>query len=77
MPESMATCVIRVNKQEIRVDEGLLQGRRVLELAGLDPDGYDLFKISGQDSKKLALDATVSIVDGMQCNAILKSVPYG
>jgi len=77
MPESMTTCVIRVNKQEIRVDEGSLQGSRVLELAGLNPDEYDLFKISGQDSEKLALDAVVSIEDGMQCNAILKSVPYG
>ena len=77
MHRGMATCVIRVNKQEIRVDEGPLQGRRVLELAGLTPDEYDLFKMSGQDAEKLAPDAAVTIECGMQCNAILKSVPYG
>ena len=76
MPLGM-TCTVRVNRREIQVGAGSLKAEQILELAGLSPDEYDLFRVSGQDSEKLDPGVVVEIEDGMQCNAILKSVPYG
>ena len=75
--EEMDGCTIRVNKKFVRVAGDPLDGRQILDLAGFSPDEYDLFRVSGQDSKKIEPGRPVAIEDGMQCNAILKSVPYG
>lgn len=73
----MAEMTIRVNRQEIRVAEKVLYAWQILELAGLDPDEYELFAVSGQDSTRLERGAPVNIEDGMRCNTILKSVLFG
>ena len=69
--------VIIVNKKQIRVDEDSLTGRQILEKAGLDANQYDLFLVRGQNSEKIEAEQGVSIKNGLQFNAILKSVPYG
>ena len=68
---------IIVNKTRIRVSEDSLDGRQILELAGFNPNEYDLFQISGQDNNMVEPGKPVVIEDGMRCNAILKNVPYG
>lgn len=73
----MAEMTIRVNRQEIRVAEKVLYAWQILERAGLDPGEYELFAVSGQDSTRLEQGAQVKIEDGMRCNTILKSVPFG
>jgi len=69
--------VIIVNKKQIRVDEDSLTGKQILEKAGLDANQYDLFLVRGQNSEKIEAEQGVSIKNGLQFNAILKSVPYG
>lgn len=69
--------VIIVNKKQIRVDDDSLTGRQILEKAGLDANQYDLFLVRGQNSEKIEAEQGVSIKNGLQFNAILKSVPYG
>lgn len=69
--------VIIVNKKQIRVDEDSLTGRQILEKAGLDANQYDLFLVRGQNSEKIEAEQGLSIKNGLQFNAILKSVPYG
>ena len=69
--------VIIVNKKQIRVDKDSLTGRQILEKAGLDANQYDLFLVRGQNSEKIEAEQGVSIKNGLQFNAILKSVPYG
>ena len=69
--------VIIVNKKQIRVDKDSLTGRQILEKAGLDANQYDLFLVRGQKSEKIEAEQSVSIKNGLQFNAILKSVPYG
>ena len=69
--------VIIVNKKQIRVDEESLTGRQILEKAGLDANQYDLFLVRGQNSEKIEVEQGLSIKNGLQFNAILKSVPYG
>jgi hypothetical protein len=69
--------VIFVNKKQFRVTEDKLTGSQILQLAGYDPNQYDLFLVHGQKSEQIAPDQSVEIKDGMHFNAIPKNVPYG
>jgi len=69
--------VIFVNKKQIKVIADSLNGKQILELAGYDPNQYDLFLVHGQNSQKIELEQMIEIKNGMHFNAILKSVPYG
>jgi hypothetical protein len=69
--------IIFVNKKEFRVTEDALTGTQILQLAGFDPNQYDLFLIRGQKSDQIAPDQSVKIENGLHFNAIPKNVPYG
>ena len=68
---------IYVNKKKFYVKEDTLTGKEILELAGFDPNKYDLFLIRGQNSELIPDARRIEIKNDQQFNAILKSVPYG
>lgn len=57
------TYVFRVGKQRIEVQEPIIMGRRILELAGkVPPENYTLRQIvHGAEPKVIALDETVDL----------------
>ena len=69
--------VIYINKKKISVKENSLTGRQILVLADLDVNQFDLFLVHGQNSEKIESEHAVAIKNGLDFNAILKSVPYG
>lgn len=68
---------ITVNRRKIEVKDSMLTGETILELAGYEPDEYNLFQIRGQDARLISLDQKLNIKDAMYFNAVLKNVPYG
>jgi len=69
--------VVHVNKKRFEVSEEKLTGTQILQLAGYDPNQYDLFLVHGQKDELIAPNQPVEIENGLQFNAILKNVPYG
>lgn len=69
---------IFVNKVKIRVEANVLTGKAILELAGFNPQEYDLYlKDEGPQEKKIGFDELVPIKNGLRFNAIRREVPYG
>jgi len=69
--------VISVNKKRFDVSEESLTGTQILQLAGYDPNQYDLFLVHGQKDELIGPGQNVPMEDGLHFNAILKNVPYG
>ncbi len=69
--------VIFVNKKRLGVVEEKLTGTQILQLAGYDPNQYDLFLVKGQKDELIGASQAVEIADALHFNAILKNVPYG
>ncbi|MGC8516187.1 MAG: multiubiquitin domain-containing protein [Thermoplasmata archaeon] len=68
---------IFVNKKRLLVSENTLSGKQILEIAGLNPAEYDLYRVQGQKSEPIQQNQEVKIENGLHFNAILKSAPYG
>jgi multiubiquitin len=71
------TDVIFVNKKRFEVSAESLTGTQILQLAGYDPNQYDLFLMHGQKDELIGPTQSVHIEDGLHFNAILRNVPYG
>ncbi|NDB47380.1 MAG: hypothetical protein EB163_08935, partial [Nitrososphaeria archaeon] len=72
------TKVIFVNKVQIRVEQDTLLGKEILQLAGFNPQEYDLYlNEGGSQGKKIGPDESVRIKNGLRFNAIRREVPYG
>ena len=69
--------IIFVNNKKLFVKEDVLLGKEILELAGFEPNKYDLFLVRGQKSERIEENQRCEIKNDMHFNAILKDVPYG
>ena len=76
--EDERKCVtISVNTNPHKVREGTMTGSDILKLEGYSSDKYSLFQIKGTEQIEITSNETVSIIDGLEFQAIVSNIKFG